>query len=97
MPLGVGGHRCDSKAPSSALTWHAEKSEKMRVLSTCSGAVGPAKEGQENTLQAHIPMWLPQHTIIVLVGAPAGAAAAHICSLPSLLPVLSRSWRMEEC
>lgn len=93
-------HRCDSKVPSSALPWHAGKPEKVRVLSPGSGAVGLEKEGQEDTLQAFLPLWFPYHTICAgehpgrSCWAPlVGAGAAHICSLPSLLTILSYSWR----
>lgn len=66
-------HKCDSKVPSSALPWHAEKPEKVRVLSPGSGAAGPEKEGQEDILQAFLPLWFPHHTISVLVSTLAGA------------------------
>lgn len=69
MPPGGGGHRCDSQALSSVWTWHAETPEKGRVPSTCSGAVGPEKEGQEETLQAHIPLDFPS-TVSLCCGRP---------------------------
>jgi hypothetical protein len=90
------GHRCDSKAPSSALTWHVEKPEKVRIVSTGSGAVGPEKEGQEDTLQTFLPLWLLHHTISVLVGTLAGAAGLSWQELvqPTLQsPFLAHSWR----